>query len=251
MVSRMPIGTPSDLFSVGCTLYFMFRRKPPFRSTPHSDDVVHGKTTRCKFQFDVYFDDVSEACKNLISSLIVREPAERLSSEQALQHEWLTSRAALSSHTSEVSGATASDEQVATPRLLDCAMATADRPRRPAAFESESSVQSSQRQTRNTSETEEIRTPPSRPAPSSVPSTLEPRRPSRNPVAFIRSFARRHTDESRPSPSSVPSRLEPRRPSENPVSPVRSFSRRHTDESLAYQYQQHNEFSGDRSVRSR
>eukprot|EP00928_Gymnodinium_smaydae_P007837 TRINITY_DN12803_c0_g3_i1.p1 TRINITY_DN12803_c0_g3~~TRINITY_DN12803_c0_g3_i1.p1 ORF type:complete len:377 (-),score=43.26 TRINITY_DN12803_c0_g3_i1:452-1582(-) len=91
MVMREPIGTPSDLFSVGCTLFFMFKHKPPFRATPHSDNAVFAKTARCKLRFDECFDDVSEVCKSLISTLIVRSPARRLSSEQALRHKWFAS----------------------------------------------------------------------------------------------------------------------------------------------------------------
>eukprot|EP00928_Gymnodinium_smaydae_P068098 TRINITY_DN5116_c0_g3_i1.p1 TRINITY_DN5116_c0_g3~~TRINITY_DN5116_c0_g3_i1.p1 ORF type:complete len:381 (-),score=45.93 TRINITY_DN5116_c0_g3_i1:478-1620(-) len=92
MVLRAPIGTPTDLFSVGCTLFFMFKKKPPFRTSPHNIKAVSRKTAICKLQFDVCFDEVSEACKSLISSLIVRCPSERFSSEQALQHEWLASK---------------------------------------------------------------------------------------------------------------------------------------------------------------
>eukprot|EP00928_Gymnodinium_smaydae_P073330 TRINITY_DN5654_c0_g2_i2.p1 TRINITY_DN5654_c0_g2~~TRINITY_DN5654_c0_g2_i2.p1 ORF type:complete len:381 (+),score=73.26 TRINITY_DN5654_c0_g2_i2:107-1249(+) len=92
VIVRRPYGKSSDLFSLGCTLYFMFKKRPPFYTKPYSKEAVFRKTVHCKCHFDVCFDDVSEACKGMISSLVRRTPAKRLTSEQALQHMWLTTR---------------------------------------------------------------------------------------------------------------------------------------------------------------
>eukprot|EP00928_Gymnodinium_smaydae_P073331 TRINITY_DN5654_c0_g3_i1.p1 TRINITY_DN5654_c0_g3~~TRINITY_DN5654_c0_g3_i1.p1 ORF type:complete len:373 (+),score=78.57 TRINITY_DN5654_c0_g3_i1:102-1220(+) len=89
VISREPYGKPADLFSIGCTLYFMFRKRPPFYTKPHSQDAVFRKTIRCKYQFGACFDDVSEPCKDLISALVCRDPDGRLTGEQAFQHRWM------------------------------------------------------------------------------------------------------------------------------------------------------------------
>eukprot|EP00928_Gymnodinium_smaydae_P073329 TRINITY_DN5654_c0_g1_i1.p1 TRINITY_DN5654_c0_g1~~TRINITY_DN5654_c0_g1_i1.p1 ORF type:complete len:418 (+),score=68.95 TRINITY_DN5654_c0_g1_i1:105-1256(+) len=108
VIMRRPYREASDLFSLGCTLYFMFKKRPPFHTKPHSKEAVFRKTVVCKYPFDVCFDDVSEACKGMISALVRRTSARRLTCEQALQHAWLTAGASsepTSTRNAEASGA--------------------------------------------------------------------------------------------------------------------------------------------------
>eukprot|EP00928_Gymnodinium_smaydae_P058531 TRINITY_DN4172_c0_g4_i1.p1 TRINITY_DN4172_c0_g4~~TRINITY_DN4172_c0_g4_i1.p1 ORF type:complete len:390 (+),score=48.12 TRINITY_DN4172_c0_g4_i1:63-1232(+) len=192
MALRLPIGTPTDLFSIGCTLYFMFRKKAPFRSTPHSETAVILKTTQCKFQFDALFDDVSEACKNMISSLLVREPAERLSSEQALQHEWLTSKVA-SYHASGGSGMSSNDEPPSASSNPDSTVARARAFHQPSVLEAEPSDQDSQQQAQNSSDAHQSGTPQASSSRRYASRKPEPRRPIGNPVGHTRSTFQRQT----------------------------------------------------------
>eukprot|EP00928_Gymnodinium_smaydae_P079629 TRINITY_DN63507_c0_g1_i1.p1 TRINITY_DN63507_c0_g1~~TRINITY_DN63507_c0_g1_i1.p1 ORF type:complete len:343 (-),score=53.99 TRINITY_DN63507_c0_g1_i1:200-1228(-) len=97
-IMREPIGTPSDLFSIGCVLYFMFKRKSPFYTRPYVEKAVLRKTVTCEFEFDMRFDVVSPECKAMISSLITRRPATRLSVVQAFGHEWFAVMSASIQH---------------------------------------------------------------------------------------------------------------------------------------------------------
>ena len=50
----------------------------------------HFLISRCKYSFDLSeFDHVSAAAKDLISRLLRRRPASRLTASQCLEHEWL------------------------------------------------------------------------------------------------------------------------------------------------------------------
>eukprot|EP00928_Gymnodinium_smaydae_P063040 TRINITY_DN4673_c0_g1_i1.p1 TRINITY_DN4673_c0_g1~~TRINITY_DN4673_c0_g1_i1.p1 ORF type:complete len:419 (-),score=40.04 TRINITY_DN4673_c0_g1_i1:345-1559(-) len=189
---RQPYGTPSDLFSIGCTLYFMFGKKPPFRTSPHSDNAVLQKTVPCKFQFDVWFDDVSEACKRMISSLVVREPAERLSIEQALQHEWLSPRT-FSRHTSAGSGKSSSDAYLLPRTHADATVARAQGSHQPSTCEAEHSVQDSQGKSRTNLDAEPLGSPQSSSCRSQVSRKPEPRPPNGKPTGPVRRNLRRGT----------------------------------------------------------
>eukprot|EP00928_Gymnodinium_smaydae_P068106 TRINITY_DN5116_c5_g1_i1.p1 TRINITY_DN5116_c5_g1~~TRINITY_DN5116_c5_g1_i1.p1 ORF type:complete len:405 (+),score=46.83 TRINITY_DN5116_c5_g1_i1:25-1215(+) len=197
MILREPIGTPSDLFSIGCTLYFMFKRKPPFRTTPHSHDAVLDKTTRCNLQFDVCFDDVSNACKSLISSLVIRNPANRLTCGQVLQHEWLTSMA-LSDNSAATSGMSSTDdwrvnEQFPAPKLAGATKAPARPQSLPSASEAEQSEKSG---LKDNSDMQQLSAPQSSSARRYVSQKPEPRRPLGTPAAPARLCFRKQSSDS-------------------------------------------------------
>eukprot|EP00928_Gymnodinium_smaydae_P063042 TRINITY_DN4673_c0_g3_i1.p1 TRINITY_DN4673_c0_g3~~TRINITY_DN4673_c0_g3_i1.p1 ORF type:complete len:245 (-),score=11.58 TRINITY_DN4673_c0_g3_i1:359-991(-) len=192
MALRMPYGTPTDLFSIGCTLYFMLGKRPPFRTSPHSDNAVLQKTVPCKFQFDVWFDDVSKACKRMISALVVREPAERLSIEQALQHEWLSPRT-FSRQTSAGSGKSSSDAYLLPRTHADATVARAHGSHQPSTCEAEHSVQGSQGESRTGFDAGQPGSPQSSSCRSQVSRKPEPRPPNGNPIGPMRPTCRRGT----------------------------------------------------------
>jgi serine/threonine protein kinase len=44
----------------------------------------------CQFEFpSPYWDDVSDVAKDLIKSLLVKDPKQRLNAEQLLEHPWV------------------------------------------------------------------------------------------------------------------------------------------------------------------
>eukprot|EP00928_Gymnodinium_smaydae_P051197 TRINITY_DN3471_c0_g1_i1.p1 TRINITY_DN3471_c0_g1~~TRINITY_DN3471_c0_g1_i1.p1 ORF type:complete len:300 (-),score=22.70 TRINITY_DN3471_c0_g1_i1:351-1226(-) len=275
MASRMPYGMPTDLFSIGCTLYFMFRKRPPFRTSPHSTTAVLNKTIRCKFQFDVWFDDVSEACKRMISSLVVRKPAGRLSIELALQHDWLAP-SDFSSRTLVGSGASSSDEEVGQLSKHDAVVALARGPHQrsvSATCVAELSSQSLQDEVRHSSDAQhggKNGMPQAGPSRSRMSRKPEPRRPNGNPLGPKRFTFDRHTGEScaqqhtepdsqssqeedrtifdaqqfgkhGTSQASAPRseilrKPEPRRPNGNPLGHVRPSFRSRTGESFVDQH---------------
>eukprot|EP00928_Gymnodinium_smaydae_P007835 TRINITY_DN12803_c0_g2_i1.p1 TRINITY_DN12803_c0_g2~~TRINITY_DN12803_c0_g2_i1.p1 ORF type:complete len:447 (-),score=38.34 TRINITY_DN12803_c0_g2_i1:556-1842(-) len=232
MVLRQPIGTPSDLFSVGCTLFFMYKHKPPFRTTPHSDNVVFRKTARCKLHFDECFDDVSEMCKSLISSLIVRSPARRLSSEQALRHEWIASKVG---HLLPSSVGSKRNEQGSLPKLGVATVAPAGSFRQTASSATELCVQDLQPTSTDGDAQHSITLQ------SHASAKQEPQRPSGDPAGPARKAYRRCTWDRLTQQQSFRSagshddlsELEPLRPAGNPLGAARSLYRKYTNASDA------------------
>eukprot|EP00928_Gymnodinium_smaydae_P096502 TRINITY_DN8540_c0_g1_i5.p2 TRINITY_DN8540_c0_g1~~TRINITY_DN8540_c0_g1_i5.p2 ORF type:complete len:159 (-),score=6.80 TRINITY_DN8540_c0_g1_i5:367-843(-) len=129
----------------------------------------------------------------MISSLVVREPAERLSIEQALQHEWLTPRA-FSSHTSADSGRSSSDAHLSPPAAHpDATVVHGHSPHQPSDCEAEILVQGSQDEGRNSSDAQQPGTPRSSSSRRYDSRKPEARRPNGNPTGPVRSTFRRHT----------------------------------------------------------
>eukprot|EP00928_Gymnodinium_smaydae_P032374 TRINITY_DN23465_c0_g2_i1.p1 TRINITY_DN23465_c0_g2~~TRINITY_DN23465_c0_g2_i1.p1 ORF type:complete len:405 (+),score=45.08 TRINITY_DN23465_c0_g2_i1:53-1216(+) len=89
VIQGKQVGTQADVFSAGCVAYFMLAQVHPFSSTTQRGELIFRRTLKCDFKFCSRFDDVSDACKNLISSLVVREPNKRLSIEASLKHGWI------------------------------------------------------------------------------------------------------------------------------------------------------------------
>eukprot|EP00928_Gymnodinium_smaydae_P079730 TRINITY_DN6358_c0_g1_i2.p1 TRINITY_DN6358_c0_g1~~TRINITY_DN6358_c0_g1_i2.p1 ORF type:complete len:340 (-),score=34.30 TRINITY_DN6358_c0_g1_i2:396-1415(-) len=89
MLNEQKYGSAVDLFSVGCTMYFMFARRHPFLTRPFVAGAVQRRNAACQYTFCSRFDDHSDDCKHLITHLMMEDPAQRLSVNRALVHPWL------------------------------------------------------------------------------------------------------------------------------------------------------------------
>merc|ERR1712046_201167 len=78
----------SDMWRAGCTLFVMLLRRPPFAADGHTEI---GKQSRLSnvFYKTLEFKSLSADAQDLISNLLVGDPANRLTAEQALEHPWL------------------------------------------------------------------------------------------------------------------------------------------------------------------
>jgi len=74
-------GLAVDLWSVGCIVFFMLFRKPPFYGRS-GDDQQEGR-----FEFPVS-PHVSNEVKAFISNLLSTDPSKRMTAEDALKHQW-------------------------------------------------------------------------------------------------------------------------------------------------------------------
>ena len=79
----------SDIWSVGCLLYFLVNGTSPFKDS--NTMRMNMKIRQGTFEFGDNWAKVSPSLKDLISKLIVTDPAKRLSTEDVLKHPWITS----------------------------------------------------------------------------------------------------------------------------------------------------------------
>lgn len=78
----------SDIWSVGCLLYFLINGTSPFKDS--NTMRMNMKIRQGTFEFGDAWAKVSPSLKDLISKLIVTDPSKRLSADDVLKHTWFT-----------------------------------------------------------------------------------------------------------------------------------------------------------------
>ncbi|XP_013397255.1 calcium/calmodulin-dependent protein kinase type IV-like [Lingula anatina] len=83
-----PYSTAVDMWSVGVITYILLCGYEPFYCD--NEKEMYKKIIKGDYMFDApWWDDVSENAKDLVRQLLKVDPAERLTSSQALEHPWL------------------------------------------------------------------------------------------------------------------------------------------------------------------
>eukprot|EP00928_Gymnodinium_smaydae_P068079 TRINITY_DN5113_c0_g1_i1.p1 TRINITY_DN5113_c0_g1~~TRINITY_DN5113_c0_g1_i1.p1 ORF type:complete len:320 (-),score=31.25 TRINITY_DN5113_c0_g1_i1:306-1265(-) len=78
----------SDVFGVGCLLYFMIERRSPFDTDPFDLHASLRSTALCDFTFGTRSCSLSIGFKEIITSFLMRKPRSRLSALDLLAHPW-------------------------------------------------------------------------------------------------------------------------------------------------------------------
>jgi len=79
-----------DMWGIGIITYILLAGYPPFYGD--NDTQLFEKIMNADYDFDdECWDDVSELAKDFIRHLLVKNPDERFTAEQALEHLWITS----------------------------------------------------------------------------------------------------------------------------------------------------------------
>nr|XP_054506372.1 calcium/calmodulin-dependent protein kinase type IV-like [Agelaius phoeniceus] len=93
-----PYGPEVDMWSVGVITYILLCGFEPFFD-PRGDQYMYGRILTCDYEFvSPWWDEVSPNAKDLVRKLIVLDPQKRLTVHQALQHPWVTGKAAKFAH---------------------------------------------------------------------------------------------------------------------------------------------------------
>ncbi|OWK02737.1 hypothetical protein Celaphus_00010238, partial [Cervus elaphus hippelaphus] len=101
ILSEKGYGLEVDMWAAGVILYILLCGFPPFRSPERDQEELFNIIQLGRFEFLApYWDNISDAAKDLVSRLLVVDPKKRYTAHQVLQHPWLeaagkTSRANL------------------------------------------------------------------------------------------------------------------------------------------------------------
>jgi serine/threonine protein kinase len=87
--SGQPYGKEIDMWSVGCILYILLCGFSPF---PGEHDEIIRRTKMGLFDYpSPYWDTVSSAAKDLVAHLLVVDPYQRFTADEALAHPFFCS----------------------------------------------------------------------------------------------------------------------------------------------------------------
>ena len=92
-------GLPADIWSVGVMLFILLSGEQPFHSdregqngTRHVlDQVKRHKSIASKYAENEIWDDISDSAKELLDKgMLARDPSQRLTAAELLEHPWIT-----------------------------------------------------------------------------------------------------------------------------------------------------------------
>ena len=89
---KKPYNFSCDVWSFGCCLYALLSGSLPFDHESQKETIR--MTVEDKLVFDLpCWENLSSNCKDLISQLLVKDPAKRITLDQALKHPWFDNAA--------------------------------------------------------------------------------------------------------------------------------------------------------------
>ncbi|XP_041835577.1 caM kinase-like vesicle-associated protein [Melanotaenia boesemani] len=101
VVGRQRYGRPVDCWATGVIMYILLSGNPPFYDEVDDDDYEnHDKNLFRKilagdYEFDSpYWDEISDSAKSLVARLMEVDQDQRLTAQEAINHEWISGGAA-------------------------------------------------------------------------------------------------------------------------------------------------------------
>jgi len=78
-----------DIFSAGVILYILLTGGSPFHGKSYNEILWKNKTCDIKFNFNDYGHKISESATDLMKKMLAKDPKQRISAREALQHDWI------------------------------------------------------------------------------------------------------------------------------------------------------------------
>ncbi|XP_068940659.1 serine/threonine-protein kinase DCLK3 [Petaurus breviceps papuanus] len=90
ILSEKGYGLEVDMWAAGVILYILLCGFPPFRSQERDQEELFAIIQQGHFDFlSPYWDNISEAAKDLVRQLLVVDPKKRYTAHQVLEHPWI------------------------------------------------------------------------------------------------------------------------------------------------------------------
>lgn len=89
IISEEKYNSQVDCWSMGVIIYYCLCGDLPFFNPDEKDKFEAIKSCNWSFSATVW-DDISDEAKDLISKLLIRDPAKRLTCADILDHEWFS-----------------------------------------------------------------------------------------------------------------------------------------------------------------
>ncbi|KAG1707959.1 hypothetical protein DVH05_024611 [Phytophthora capsici] len=102
-------GREADIWSLGVIMYLLLRGELPFYGKAKSEVIQKTLHAEINLETDAAWRSVSPAGKSLLRGLLTKDPARRLTAQDALLHEWFS----IKTQSTSVNGATASGKDKA------------------------------------------------------------------------------------------------------------------------------------------
>ncbi|KTF82674.1 hypothetical protein cypCar_00029220, partial [Cyprinus carpio] len=94
VLAQKPYSKAVDCWSIGVIAYILLCGYPPFYD--ENDAKLFEQILKAEYEFDSpYWDDISDSAKDFIVHLMEKDPSQRYTCEQALQHPWIAGDTAL------------------------------------------------------------------------------------------------------------------------------------------------------------
>uniref|UniRef100_A0A3B3Z5D2 Myosin, light chain kinase 5 n=1 Tax=Poecilia mexicana TaxID=48701 RepID=A0A3B3Z5D2_9TELE len=88
VISYEPVCLATDMWSIGVICYILLSGESPFQG--NSDAETLALVTAAQWEFDEEsFQDITEEAQHFISSLLNKDPRQRMSCEEGLAHPWM------------------------------------------------------------------------------------------------------------------------------------------------------------------
>nr|XP_014346021.1 PREDICTED: serine/threonine-protein kinase DCLK3 [Latimeria chalumnae] len=98
ILSEKGYGLEVDMWASGVILYILLCGFPPFRSQERDQEELFEIIQLGEYEFlSPYWDNISDAAKDLITKLLVVDPKRRYTAQQVLQHPWIKSSGKINS----------------------------------------------------------------------------------------------------------------------------------------------------------